>query len=132
VLYDSRYAMAGPILQALMLRAMLLAVASPAEDLLIAAGETQVILVGNVFRAIGMVVASLTGYYFFGFMGFAYGVAVSGLPPLIYYLWLQNRKKILIPKYELYRAAFICGIALLAYAGTSLLMMIWPITRIRI
>jgi lipopolysaccharide exporter len=131
VLYDSRYATAGPILQALMLKAMLLAIASPAEDLLIATGETQVILVGNIFRAIGMVVASLTGYYFFGFMGFAYGIALSGLPPLIYYLWLQNRKRILIPKYEVYKAAFICGIALLAYAGSSLLMVIWPITRIR-
>jgi lipopolysaccharide exporter len=132
VLYDSRYALAGPILQAFMLRAMLFAVASPAEDLLIATGESQVILIGNVFRAVGMLAASLTGYYFFGIMGFAYGVALSGLPPLIYYLWLQNRKKILIVKYELYKAAFLCGIALIAYMGSSLLLTIWPITRIKI
>ena len=132
VLYDSRYALAGPILQALMLRAMLLAVASPAEDLLIATGETQVILIGNVCRAVGMLVASLTGYYFFGFMGFVYGVALSGLPPLIYYLRLQGQKKILIAKYELYKVAFVCGIALIAYIGSSLILMVWPITRIRI
>jgi lipopolysaccharide exporter len=132
VLYDSRYALAGPILQAFMLRAMLFAVASPAEDLLIATGESQVILIGNVFRAVGMLAASLTGYYFFGIMGFAYGVALSGLPPLIYYLWLQNRKRILIVKYELYKAVFLCGIALIAYMGSSLLLIIWPIARIRI
>ena len=93
--------MAGPILQAFMLRAMLLAVASPAEDLLVATGESQVILIGNIYRAVGMLIASLTGYYFFGFMGFAYGVALSGLPPLIYYLRLQSQKKILIAKYEI-------------------------------
>jgi lipopolysaccharide exporter len=132
VLYDSRYALAGPILQAFMLRAMLFAVASPAEDLLIATGESQVILIGNIFRAVGMLAASLTGYYFFGLMGFAYGVALSGLPPLIYYLWLQNQKRILIFKYELYKAVFLCGVALIAYIGSSLLLAIWPIARIRI
>jgi len=132
VLYDSRYALAGPILQAFMLRAMFLAVASPAEDLLIASGESQVILTGNLYRAMGMLTASLTGYYFFGFMGFVYGVALSGLPPLIYYLWLQSQKRILIVKYELYKAAFLCGVALIAYMGSSLILIIWPISRIRI
>jgi len=132
LLYDPRYALAGPILQAFMLRAMLLALASPAEDLLIASGETQVILIGNIFRAIGMLAASLTGYYLFGFMGFVYGVALSGLPPLLYYLWLQNRKRILIVKYEMYKVAFVCGIAVTAYVASSLLLNIWPIARIRI
>ena len=132
VLYDSRYALAGPILQAFMLRAMFQAVSCPAEDLLIATGESQVMLIGNVYRAIGMLAASLTGYYFYGFMGFVYGVALSGLPPLLYYLWLQSQKRILIVKYELYKAAFLCGVALIAYMGSSLLLIVWPITRIRI
>jgi O-antigen/teichoic acid export membrane protein len=132
LLYDSRYAMAGPILQAFMLRAMLLAMASPAEDLLVATGESHVMLIGNVFRAAGMLVASLIGYYFFGFMGFVYGVALSALPPLIYYLRLQSQKRILIAKFELYKVAFLCGVALVAYIGSSLLLIVWPITRIRI
>jgi O-antigen/teichoic acid export membrane protein len=132
LLYDSRYALAGPILQAFMLRAMLLAIASPAEDLLIASGETQVILLGNLFRAAGMLAASLTGYYFFGFMGFVYGVALSGLPPLLYYLWLQNRKRILIFRYEAYKVAFVCGVALTTYVGSSLILSVWSIARIRI
>jgi lipopolysaccharide exporter len=132
LLYDSRYSLAGPILQAFMLRAMFLAMASPAEDLLIATGETQVILIGNVYRAIGMFVASLTGYYFFGFMGFTYGVALSGLPPLIYYLRLQRQKGILIAKFEMYKVAFVCAVASAAYIGSSLLLIVWPVTRIRI
>jgi lipopolysaccharide exporter len=132
LLYDSRYALAGPILQAFMLRAMLLAIAAPAEDLLLASGESQVMLMGNICRAVGMFAASLAGYYFFGFMGFVYGVALSGLPPLIYYLRLQRQKRILIPKYEVYKAAFLCAVALTAYVGSSLLLMVWPIARIKI
>jgi O-antigen/teichoic acid export membrane protein len=132
VLYDSRYALAAPILQAFMLRAILLSIASPAEDLLIATGQSQVILIGNVYRAVGMLIASLTGYYFFGFMGFTYGIALSGLPPLIYYLRLQSRKRILIAKYELYKVAFVCGIALTSYVCSSLLLTLWPLTHIRI
>jgi lipopolysaccharide exporter len=132
LLYDSRYAMAGPILQAFMLRAMFLAMASPAEDLLVATGESQVMLFGNIYRALCMLIASLAGYYFFGFMGFVYGVALSGLAPLIYYLRLQNKKRILIPKYELYKVAFLCGVALTVYLGSSLLMSLWPVVRIRI
>jgi Pyruvate/2-oxoacid:ferredoxin oxidoreductase gamma subunit len=79
-----------------------------------------------------MLIASLAGYYLFGFMGFVYGVALSGLAPLIYYLRLQSKKRILIPKYELYKVAFLCGVALTVYLGSSLLMSLWPVTRIRI
>jgi O-antigen/teichoic acid export membrane protein len=132
VLYDSRYALAGVILQAFMLRATLLALASPAEDMLIASGESRVMLMGNVYRAIGMLIASLAGYYFLGFIGFIYGIALSGLPPLIYYLWLQSEKKMLIPKFEIYKIVFVCGVAICAYIVSSIILAVWPITRIRI
>ena len=48
---------------------------------MIASGETQVILIGNVFRALSMFAASIAGYYLYGFIGFTYGAALSGLPP---------------------------------------------------
>jgi lipopolysaccharide exporter len=115
ILYPNRYAEAGVILQAFMLRATLLALGSPSEDLLIATGRYQVILHGNVFRAAWMFIASLTGYYFFGFMGFVYGAALSALPPLIYYFWLQIRQGMFIVKYECYRFAFALSIWLSAY-----------------
>jgi hypothetical protein len=81
---------------------------------------------------VGMLIGSLAGYYFFGFIGFVYGVALSALPPLIYYWGLQRRKKILIPRYEVYKAAFLCAVALTAYVASSLLLIVWPITRIKI
>jgi O-antigen/teichoic acid export membrane protein len=126
VLYPSRYAAAGAILQALMLRAALLSLGAPAEDLLFASGETQVILVGNVLRATWLLGATFAGYFFFGFMGFMYAIALSGLPPLIYFLMLQRKKGMLIPKYEFYKLAFICATATLAYWASDLLRASWP------
>ena len=131
VLYPSQYSLAGAVLQALMLRTALLSLASPAEDLLIAAGEPQVILFGNIFRAITIFAASLIGYRIFGFMGFIYGIALSGLPPLIYYLWLQRKKGMLIVRYECYKVAYLVGIATTAYLTSNLLLAFWPAVRIR-
>jgi hypothetical protein len=100
--------------------------------MLIAAGEFQVFLVSNIYAATWIVVASLAGYYFFGFMGFVYGVALSGFPPLIYYLYLQRKKDILIVRYELYRVAFAIGVALTAYWASSLILLLWPGGKIKI
>jgi lipopolysaccharide exporter len=132
VLYDPRYAQAGTILQAFMVRALLLSLASPAEDLLIAAGEYQVILHGNILRATWTVAASLAGYHFFGFTGFMYGVALSGAPPLIYYLWLQRAKGMMIVRYEFFKVAFALAVAMSAYLTSSLLLTLWQTTRNRI
>ena len=131
VLYPARYAEAGAILQALMLRAVLLSLASPAEDLLIAAGEYQVILHGNILRAIWMFGGSLGGFYLFGFMGFVYGAALSGLPPLIYYLSLQHKKGLLIAKYEIYKVAFVGSIAMVSYGISTFIASMWPTLRFR-
>jgi lipopolysaccharide exporter len=128
-LYPSRYAETASVLQAFMVRAALLSLASPAEDLLIAAGESKVILVGNVYRAIWLFAGSIAGYYLFGFIGFTYGAALSALPPLVYYLWLQRRMGLLIMKYEFYKLAFMCGVAISAFFVGRLLLTFWPETR---
>jgi lipopolysaccharide exporter len=125
-LYPARYALAGEVLQAFMVRAALFSLASPAEDLLIAAGEFRVILVGNIFRALWLVGASLGGYFVFGFLGFVYGTALSGLPPLAYYFWLQRKKGMLVARYEFYKVAFICCVAISAYLGSELVRLAWP------
>ncbi|MGH8288885.1 MAG: oligosaccharide flippase family protein [Steroidobacteraceae bacterium] len=132
VLYDPRYTEAAEVLQAFMVRAVIKAFTSPAEDMLIATGESRLILVANVFRVIWIVAASLLGYYFFGFIGFTYGIALSGLPALVYYFRLQRKKDLLIPKYELYKLAFACGIAVCAYAVSSFLLHLWPAVRIKL
>ncbi len=131
VLYPSRYQEAGAVLQAFMLRATLLALGSPAEDLLIAIGEYQVILHGNIYRAVGMLVASLTGYYFFGFMGFVYGAALSALPPLIYYLRLQSKHGLLRVRYEAYKVAFTLVVWTAAYLSSTVLLTLFPHIRLR-
>ena len=132
LLYDSRYAEAGSVLQALAIRAVLLALASPGEDLLISAGQFHVILVGNVLRTAWIVLGSLIGYYFLGFMGFVYGLSLSGLPPLIYYMWLQRSKGMLIAKYEFYKIAFVLAVGIASYLGSALFLALFPGFRIKV
>jgi O-antigen/teichoic acid export membrane protein len=120
--YPPQYVLAGAVLQAFMLRAAFLSLASPAEDLLIAAGSYHVILVGNICRTVTMIIASLGAYYIFGFMGFIYGFALSGLPPLVYYWWLQRDKGMLIVRYELYKLGFLAVVAVLSFFVSDLLL----------
>jgi lipopolysaccharide exporter len=132
LLYDSRYSEAGSVLQALAVRAVLLSLASPAEDLLISAGQFHVILVGNVLRTAWIILGSLVGYYFLGFLGFVYGLSLSGLPPLFYYLWLQKSKGMLIVKYELYKVGFALGVGVTSYMGSALFLAVFPGLRIKL
>jgi O-antigen/teichoic acid export membrane protein len=113
------------------LRATLLALSSPAEDLLIAIGEYQVILHGNIYRAATLLVASLAGYYLFGFMGFVYGAALSAFPPMIYYWRLQQKHGLLTVRYESYKAAFALGIWTTAYVISGVLLALFPHIGIR-
>src|SRR6185437_13191493 len=129
-LYDPRYVDAAAVLQAVAVRAALKAFHSPAERMLIATGENRLILVGNVFRVIWVVGISLLGYRFFGFLGFTYGVALSGVPALVYYWSLQRRKGMLIVKYEFYKIGFACGVAACAYCASSFIMILLPGLRI--
>jgi lipopolysaccharide exporter len=132
LLYDSRYSQAGSVLQALAIRAVLLSFASPAEDLLISAGRFHVILVGNVLRATWIVLGSLIGYYCFGFLGFVYGLSLSGSPPLVYYLWLQNSKGMLIVKYEVYKVAFALGVGIASYMVSAVFLTLFPGLRLKL
>jgi lipopolysaccharide exporter len=125
VMYDPRYARAAEVLQAFAIRGVLLALAAPAENMLIASGESRIVLVGNVYRTVWIVAASLLGYRLFGFIGFTYGIALSSLPALVYYVWLQRRKGFLVVRYEIYKLAFVCGIACCAYLVSSLILSFW-------
>jgi lipopolysaccharide exporter len=131
VLYPARYAGAAMILQAFMIRAAVLGLANPAEDMLVAAGEAQVMLVGNVLRAIWTVAASLIGYHFFGFLGFTYGVALNNVPPMIYWMNLQRKKGMLIAKYEVYKVVFAIVVALSAYMASHLILTVWPTLKLK-
>ena len=125
VMYDPRYARAAEVLQAFCIRAVLLALTSPAQNMLIAAGESRIVLVGNIYRTVWIVAASVVGYRMFGFMGFTYGIALSSIPALGYYAWLQWRKGFLVVKYEVYKLAFVCGTACCAYLASTLILSFW-------
>lgn len=130
LLYDPRYRRAAEVLQAFMVRAALIALGSPAEEMLMATGESRLYLVGNIYRAIWLPAASIAGYYLYGFTGFTYGVALTALPPLVYYWWLQKRKGLLIARYEVYKVAFLCAVAALACVASGLLGLLLPHHRI--
>ena len=120
LLYPAGYTQTAVVLKALMLRAGLLSIALPAEDMLVATGEYKVILAGNVLKAVGLLIACVGGYLAFGFVGFVFGVGMSPALALVYYLWLQRKRGYLIVRYELYRGAFIVTVALIAYLGSIL------------
>ena len=107
ILFDSRYVYAGVILQAFMVRGILIALASPAEDLLVASGKTHVVLVGNLLRAFWVIPGCLLGYHFFGFPGFLYVGMLETLPALIYLWYLQYRDGMMIVRYEWLKLAFL-------------------------
>jgi O-antigen/teichoic acid export membrane protein len=130
-LYPERYAEAGAVLEAFMIRASLLSLYSPAEDVLIAAGESHILLVANIFRAIWIVAAGLGGYYFLGFMGFVYGVALGNLPPLVYYIWLQRKKGMLIPRFEFYKIAVVVCVAVAASLMSHVVHAYFPALHLR-
>jgi O-antigen/teichoic acid export membrane protein len=130
-LYPERYAEAGAVLEAFMIRASLLSLYSPAEDVLIAAGESHILLVANIFRAIWIVAAGLGGYYFLGFMGFVYGVALGNLPPLVYYIWLQRKKGMLIARFEFYKIAVVVCVAVAASLMAHVVHAYFPALHLR-
>jgi len=132
LLYDPRYAQAAAVLQAFMARAMLMALATPSEDLLIAAGASQVILVGNIFRGLWVFIMSLVGYHLFGFMGFTYFTALSPLLPLAYYWRLQYKSGMMVVKYETVKLAFAVGVTIAAYIACSIILVFWPGIRLGI
>lgn len=127
LLYDPRYVQAGAILAAFMMRSALLSMATSAECMLLAAGELQAQLQGNVVRAISVVIGTLTGYYVAGLTGFVYGAALSVLPQLLYYLWLQRSKGYLMLRFEVYKLLFVTLTFALAYLVSHLLLTLFPI-----
>jgi lipopolysaccharide exporter len=132
ILYDPRYALAGTVLQTVMIRAALLSLSSPAETMLIATGQSHIILVGNIYRAIALVLGSVVGFYAFGFIGFLYGMALSGLPPAVYLLLRQKKLGAPIFQYELYRAAYMTVIAVAAFVTSRTVMTVFHVSRLKI
>jgi O-antigen/teichoic acid export membrane protein len=119
LLYDDRYAYAAVILQAFMLRSILLSLSGPAENLLVASSGGRVVLVGNLFRIAFLPAGAFLGYLLAGFKGFILGVVLSEAPALGYFLWQQERQDLLIVRYELLKLLFIAGVFATSFAVSS-------------
>ncbi len=113
LLYDTRYAFAGVILQAFAVRSMLVALSGPAENMLAATHlGSRVVLMANLCRVAWLVPAAYLGYRWAGFDGFLYGVVLKELPPLVYLFWLQYRNDFMIVRFEALKLAFMMSVFL--------------------
>jgi lipopolysaccharide exporter len=126
LLYDSRYIAAGAILQAFMLRSVLLSFASPAENVLVACGGSRVVLACSGFRLVAIISASLLGYQISGFRGFLYGVALSELPATVYLLWLQNQQRLMIAKFEFVKFGYVAAVFMASFIVSNQLSTYLP------
>ena len=122
VLYDARYAMAGTILMAMSLGAIVVASQNASENLLVAYGRTHTVLMINVIRLCSMIPATLLGYYLFGFYGFLWFNFAATLPLSIYLYSQQRKYGLLRLSNELTRLgiAFLTFLACFALASLAL------------
>ena len=95
ILYDARYSMAGPVLMILGLSGIISSFHHASENLLVASGQTHVVLVANIVRLCTVVPATLIGYYFFGLYGFLWFNLVAALILLAYFYFEQKKRDLL-------------------------------------
>lgn len=101
VLYDPRYEFGGYVLMVLGLGTTISAFFNASENLLVAAGLTHAVLVGNALTLAALIPASLLGYHFYGLKGFLWFNLAAAFVPLIYVYRQQHRLGLLRPRIEL-------------------------------
>jgi lipopolysaccharide exporter len=126
VLYDARYVMVGDVLTILGLGAIVYAFQNASENLLVAAGKTNAVLMANVIRLCALVPASFIGYYLAGFYGFLWFNFAATLPLVLYFFHQQDKLDLLDLTNELKRFASALIVFLIAYAASGLLLLAIP------
>jgi O-antigen/teichoic acid export membrane protein len=109
---------AGSILTVLALGAIIAAFQNASENLLVASGQSRVVLGANIIRIVSLIPAVVLGYHFFGFEGFLWCTMAAALPPLLYFYWEQWRASLLQPLREL-AGLGLCTVVFLACLGLS-------------
>ncbi len=92
ILYDARYAEAGPILELLGLGLAIYPV-QVIRSAFTAIGKTYVAAIVSIVQAISLVCCLLAGFFMFGALGAVAGIALSRLIPSAVIIWLANRHK---------------------------------------
>jgi O-antigen/teichoic acid export membrane protein len=126
VLYDPRYEFGGYVLMVLGLGAMVSAFFNASENVLVAAGMTHAVLVGNALLLGSLVPASLLGYYFYGLKGFLWFNLGAALIPLAYAYSMQHRLKLLKPRVELQWMAAALGVFLICLLLSHIFLAVVP------
>jgi lipopolysaccharide exporter len=110
ILFDPRYAVVGSILMVCSVRTILSALAGPPENMLMASGQTQVLLYSQFWRAGWLLVFGFVGYLLGGFYGFLIGVMLDQLPAWLYFLYVQHKTGKLIARYEAFKLGFVLAV----------------------
>jgi lipopolysaccharide exporter len=126
LLYDPRYEFGGYMLMVLGLGTTVSAFFNVSENVLVAAGVTHAVLVGNVYRLAALIPASLLGYYFFGLKGFLWFNFAATFVPLGYLYHRQHSLGLLKPRIELRWAAIAFGTFFLCLTISHLFLAIVP------
>jgi O-antigen/teichoic acid export membrane protein len=93
ILYDKRYAEAGQMLQILSL-GMIVSRYSLVQQVYLAIGQTRYFVPLNLVRLISTYVFIPLGYYFYGFTGALFAIAVRDLPSAVLTFFLNTRHKL--------------------------------------
>lgn len=126
VLYDSRYAMAGPILMILSLSALIIAFQNASENLLLAAGLTHTTLIANVVRFFSIIPATLIGCYFFGLYGFLWFNLAANIILMIYLYVVQRKHNLLNLANEFTRLGLAMTVFMVSLAASHVLLALMP------
>ena len=126
VLYDPRYEFGGYVLMVLGLGAVVSAFFNASENVLVAAGLTHAVLVGNALLLAALVPASLLGYHFYGLKGFLWFNLGAAFFPLSYVYHQQHKLKLLRPKIELRWMAIALSVFLVCLALSHLFLALVP------
>jgi O-antigen/teichoic acid export membrane protein len=127
ILYDPRYSMVGEVLTILSLGAIVNAIQNSSENLLVAQGQTHIVLVSNVIRLFTVIPSTLLGYHYFGFYGFLWFGLIGALPLLIYLFLQQYRRDLLSIREELRRFALGLLVFGVAFAASKVVLLIIPL-----
>ena len=126
VLYDPRYQFGGYILMVLGLGTTVSAFFNASENVLVAAGLTHAVLVGNALTLVALVPASLLGYHFFGLKGFLWFNLAALFVPLIYAYSQQHRLGLLKLTTELRWMGMALGTFLICLLLSHLFLAVVP------
>jgi O-antigen/teichoic acid export membrane protein len=126
VLYDPRYEFGGYVLMVLGLGTMVSAFFNASENVLVAAGLTHAVLVGNALTLVALVPASLLGYHFYGMKGFLWFNLGATFVPLFYVYHQQHKLKLLKARIELQWMATALGVFLICLLLSHILLAVVP------